>query len=150
MAITQEAASLVHFINGLKLKIKKSYFGEIPEGFTVPCIYYPTPEVIRRGFSTSGYEKESIIYIKVFDKTSMDSDCIAQQIVEGIMQAKRNIPIYGEDGNETDTAFHVYTVNTRNLETGVTQVEISYKTYTSYIEPEAETAQNIFIDIDGL
>ena len=109
--ITQEVASLAHFINALGLEIKKSYFGEIPEGFAVPSVYYPVPETINRGYSISGYERESVIYLKVFAKDSMESDYIAQAIIAGIMQAGRNIPIYGEHGDLTLIAFHIYKIN---------------------------------------
>ncbi len=144
--LTQEVASLVHFINGLGLGIVKSYFGEIPEGFAIPSLFYPTPETISRGYSTEGYEKESTIYLKVFDKTSMDSNHIAQQIVDGIMQAERNIPIYDDEGELIGRDFHIYTVNSRNVETGVTQIEISYKTQTTYVEPEVTKAVNIYVE----
>lgn len=144
--LTQEVASLVHFINGLGLGIAKSYFGEIPEGFAVPSLYYPTPETINRGYSTEGFEKESTIYLKVFDKTSMDSNYLAEQIVTAIMQAGRNIPLYGADGQPAGFDFHIYTVNSRNIETGVTQIEISYKTQTSYVEPEYPKATNFYIE----
>ena len=144
--LTQAVASLYHFISGLNLGIAKSYFGEVPESFAVPSVFYPTPETDNRGYSTSGYETDSIIFLKVFDKTSMESNYIAQQIVEGIMKARRNIPIYGDDGTPTGIDYHIYKVNSRNLETGVTQIEISYKTQTSYVVPEVTTAQNIYIE----
>lgn len=144
--ITQEVASLAHFINALGLEIKKSYFGEIPEGFAVPSVYYPVPETINRGYSISGYERESVIYLKVFAKDSMESDYIAQAIIAGIMQAGRNIPIYGEHGDLTLIAFHIYKINSRNLEPGVTQIEISYKTQTAYVGEDGQKALNFYLE----
>jgi hypothetical protein len=144
--LTQEVASLVHFIDGLGLGIVKNYFGELPESFAVPSLYYPTPETDNRSFTTDGYEKESVIFMKVFDKDSIGSDNIAQNIIEGIMQARRNIPLYDDKGVTTGRVFHLNNVKSRNLETGVTQIELSYKTHRSYFEPEYPSAKNIYFE----
>ena len=144
--LTQEVASLVHFIDALELGIVKRYFGEVPESFAVPSIYYPTPEIDNRGFSTGSYEKVSVIFLKVYDSTSVSSNAIAQKIVDSIMQAKRNIPFYNNEGSPENVSFRVYDLETRNIDAGVTQIEISYKNKIPYVEPEQPKADNIYID----
>lgn len=130
--ITQTVAGLYHFINGLSLGIVKHYFGEIPESFAVPSVYYPEEETNYNGWSTNTYEADSVIYLKVFGKDSTESDYIARQITEGIMQAERNIPLYDSEGVATGISFRINNVAKRKLEFGVTQIQISYKTHEGY------------------
>ncbi len=129
--LEQEIAALVHFLEPLKLK---HYFGELPKGFATPSVYFPPPEIDGDQFSVSTYENLFTVYIKVFDRTSMDSFNLASQIVKSIQSRRKRIPLYDEKGKLTGKNFLIVKLNARNIDTGVTQIHISWNTHTAYDE----------------
>lgn len=141
--ISPEVAGFVHFIDALNLGFAKSYFGEVPEGFATPSIYYPPPERESLPFSTGSYQVEYALYIKVFDKDSLSSDYLAEQITDAIMTAGRKIPTYDASGVKDGHWFHVNECSARNIETGVTQIYITYKVQRGYYEEPVTPARVI-------
>lgn len=129
--LEQEIAALVHFLEPLNLK---HYFGELPDGFAIPSVYFPPPEVDGDQFSVSTYENLFTVYIKVFGRTSMDSFNIASKIVKSIQSRKKRIPLYDEKGKLTGKNFLIIKLNARNIDAGVTQIHISWKTHIAYDE----------------
>lgn len=129
--LEQEIAALVHFLEPLNLK---HYFGELPKGFATPSVYFPPPEIDGDQFSVSTYENLFTVYIKVFDRTSMDSFNLASQIVKSIQSRRKRIPLYDEKGKLTGKNFLIVKLNARNIDTGVTQIHISWNTHTAYDE----------------
>ena len=135
--LSPEMAGLVHFIDALNLGFIKKYFGEVPENFAVPSIYYPVPERTSGGFSTESYSAEYAVYLKIFAADSLSSDGLAEDVMDGIMSAGRNIPTYDTDGKQDGHWFHVYNVEARNIEMGVTQIYLTYKVQRGYYEEPA-------------
>lgn len=141
--LEQEIAALVHFLEPLNLK---HYFGELPKGFATPSVYFPPPEIDGDQFSVSTYENLFTVYIKVFDRTSMDSFNLASKIVKSIQSRRKRIPLYDEDGKLTGKNFRIIKLNARNIDAGVTQIQISWKTHTAYDEETYTKASRFFYD----
>lgn len=141
--LEQEIAALVHFLEPLKLK---HYFGELPKGFATPSVYFPPPEIDGDQFSVSTYENLFTVYIKVFDRTSMDSFNLASKIVKSIQSRRKRIPLYDEKGKLTGKNFLIIKLNARNIDTGVTQIHISWKTHTAYDEETYIKAARFFYE----
>lgn len=131
--LEQEIAALVHFMEPLNLK---HYFGELPDGFATPSVYFPPPEVDGAEHSLSTYENDFSLYIKIFDKSSMDSYSIASNLVNAIQKRRKRIPLYDEEGNLTGKNFRVTRLNAKIIDVGVTQVYLGWKTLSAY---EADT-----------
>ena len=127
--LEQEIASLVHFMKPLNLK---TYFRELPNDFATPSVYFPPPEVDGNQFSVSTYENLFTVFIKIFDRTSMESFNVASKLVKAIQSRRKRIPLYDENGKLTGKNFRVIKLNARNIDTGVTQLQISWKTHTTY------------------
>lgn len=141
--LEQEIAALVHF---MKLLGVQHYFEELPEGFATPSVYFPPPEVDGNQFSLSTYENLFTVFIKVFDRTSMESYNLASKIVKSIQSRRKRIPLYDENGKLTGKNFRIIKLNARNIDTGVTQIQISWKTHDAYNEETYTKASRFFYD----
>jgi len=140
--VSPEVAGFKHFIDALNLGIAKSYFGEVPEGFATPSIFYPPPERTSLAWSNNSYQVEYALFLKVFDRDSLSSDGIAEAITDAIMEARRKIPTYDENGVPDGHWFHVNKCEARNIETGVTQIYLTYKVQRGYHEETSTPAKH--------
>lgn len=141
--LEQEIAALVHFMEPMGVK---PYFGELPDGFATPSVYFPPPELDGNPFSVSTYENLFTVFIKVFERTSMESYDLASKIVKSIQSRRKRIPLYDEDGKLTGKNFRIIKLNARNIDAGVTQIQISWKTHTAYDEETYTKASRFFYD----
>lgn len=141
--LEQEIAALVHFMEPLGVK---PYFGELSDGFATPSVYFPPPELDGNQFSVSTYENLFTVFIKVFERTSMESYDLASKIVKSIQSRRKRIPLYDEDGKLTGKNFRIIKLNARNIDAGVTQIQISWKTHTAYDEETYTKASRFFYD----
>ena len=141
--LEQEIASLVHFMEPLNLI---PYFEELPADFATPSVYFPVPEVDGEQFSLSTYENIFTVFIKIFDRTSMESFSLASKLLNSIQSRKKRIPLYDENGELTGKNFLIIKLNARNIDTGVTQIQISWKTHTAYDTETYTKAARFFYD----
>ena len=141
--LEQEIAALVYFMESLCVK---PYFRELPDGFATPSVYFPPPEVDGNQFSISTYENLFTVFIKVFGRTSMESYNLASKIVKSIQSRRKRIPLYDENGKLTGRNFRIIKLNARNIDVGVTQIQISWKTHTAYDEETYTKASRFFYD----
>lgn len=141
--LEQEIAALVHFMKPLDMKV---YFGELPDGFATPSVYFPPPEVDGNQFSVSTYENLFTVFIKIFDRTSMESFNLASKLVKDIQSRRKKIPLYDENGELTGKNFRIIKLNARNIDAGVTQIQISWKTHTAYDEETYTKAARFFYE----
>ena len=141
--LEQEIAALVRFIEPMGMR---PYFGELPEGAATPSVYFPPPEVDGNQFSVSTYENLFTVFIKIFDRASMESYNLASQIVKSIQSRRKRIPLYDENGKLTGKNFRIIKLNARNIDAGVTQIQISWKTHTAYDEETYTKVSRFFYD----
>ena len=142
--LEQEIAALVYFIRGLNV-VTKEYFGEVAENAATPSVYYPVPDIEGNEFSLSTYENSFSLYIKIFDKDTLGSYTIASTIVNKVQSVGKKIPIYDEEGNPTGKCFRVDKLKAKNIDTGTTQIEITWKVRRGYDMP-AETKGNVYFE----
>lgn len=142
--LEQEIAALVHFIRELKL-VTQEYFGEVPEGAATPSVYYPVPDIEGNEFSLSTYENSFSLFIKIFDKDTLGSYAIASRIVDEVQSAGKKIPLYDENGNLTGRCFRVEKLGAKNIDTGTTQIELTWNVRRGYSMP-AGTKGNIYFE----
>lgn len=141
--LEQEIAALVHFLEPLHLKL---YFGELPQGFAIPSAYFPPPEVEGGQFSVSTYENVFTVFVKVFDRTSLESYDMASRIVKAIQSRRKLIPLYDEEGKLTGKNFRIIELGAKNIDAGITQVHMSWKTHAAYDQETYAKAARFFYD----
>ncbi len=138
-----EIAALVRFMDPLNLK---TYFKELPEGFATPSVYFPPPEVSSGTHSLSAYSNVFSLFMKVFGKNSAESYYYASQIEKSILGRRSSIPLYDKDGKPAGKSFRIDKVGIKNIDTGVTQVTLNWKTLTAYDDETYIKAVNFFYE----
>ena len=76
----------------------------------------------------------------------MESYNLASQIVKSIQSRRKRIPLYDENGKLTGKNFRIIKLNARNIDAGVTQIQISWKTHTAYDEETYTKVSRFFYD----
>ena len=71
-ALEQEIASVIRFILDSVPGITP-YYWDIPEGFVVPSVFFPQPELTPLGDTFASYAVEYDWYIKFFASTDEDA-----------------------------------------------------------------------------
>lgn len=141
--LEKEIAALVRFIEPFNLK---TYFKDLPEGFATPSVYFPPPEVNSMTHSVSTYANAFSLFMKVFGKNSMEAYFYASQIEKAILRRRSRIPLYDRDGNLTGKCFRVDKVGIKNIDTGVAQITLDWKSLTAYDDETYIKAANFYYD----
>lgn len=141
--LEQEIAALVRFIEPFRLKI---YFKELPDGFSTPSAYFPTPEVNSMTHSVSTYSNAFALFMKVFGKNSSEAYTYALQIEKAILLRRGRIPLYDIEGNLTGKCFRIDKVGIKNIDTGVAQIALEWKTFTAYDDETYIKAAKFYYD----
>lgn len=139
-----EIAAIYYFIAGT---IKATpYFKEIPIDFMVPCVFYPTPEQTGGVFSVSKYKTDFVMYIKFMAKDTLEAYSMASKVLQELMKNKRKVPLVDETGKKTGKKFQINNPVARKVDTGVYQMEVSWKRYTLYTADIMTKAQELFFN----
>ncbi len=143
--LEQEIAALVRFMEPFKLK---TYFKELPEGFVTPSAYFPPPEIASAAHSLTAYCNIFSVFMKVFGKNSAESYYYASQIEKSILGRRGRIPLYDRDGTLNGKCFRIDIdkVGIKNIDTGVTQITLDWKTLTAYDDETYIKAVNFFYE----
>jgi hypothetical protein len=141
--LEQEIAALVHFFKPLQLK---EYFGQVPQNAATPSVYYPVPEIGGNEYTLRAYDNSFSLFLKVFDKDDLSSYSIAAKMEKMIQSAKKKIPMYDEDGKPTGHNFRIKKLSLKNIDTGTTQIEITWDVMTLYDTEPAEKVQNFYYE----
>ena len=139
-----EVAAIYYFIAGT-LKATP-YFKEVPKDFMVPCVFYPTPEQTGGVFSVSKYKTDFVMYIKFMAKDTLEAYSMASKVLQELMKNKRKVPLVDETGKKTGKNFQINNPVARKVDTGVYQMEVSWKRYTSYNANVVTKAQEFFFN----
>lgn len=139
----KEIAAIVYLIRDFGLT---EYFGEIPENAATPSVYYPAPEMEGGAYSLYANRNTFTWFVKIFDKDSAASFDIAKRIVRKVQSLRQKIPLYDKEGEPTGKRFTVKEISARNIDTGVTQISITWNTYERVSIPDVSKAGNIYFD----
>ena len=96
-ALEQEIASVIRFILD-SLPGITPYYWDIPEGFVVPSVFFPQPELTPLGDTFASYAVEYDWYIKFFASTDEDAYASAAAALNAICAARLLVPLIDEAG----------------------------------------------------
>ena len=96
-ALEQEIASVIRFILDSVPGITP-YYWDIPEGFVVPSVFFPQPELTPLGDTFASYAVEYDWYIKFFASTDEDAYASAAAALNAICAARLLVPLIDEAG----------------------------------------------------
>lgn len=116
------------------------YYDKLPEGFLVPAIYFPAPEIETRGDTFSTYAIEYSWYIKVFHVNQRSAHELALSILTAIRAARNLIPLIDEAGAAIGKGFRLDDPELKNLnETpNAVQIALYWKSPRYYNDAQAQ------------
>lgn len=143
--LDQELASIARFVYD-NIGIKSVHYGEMPENFKTPSVYFPVPEVITRGDTTTTYAIMYSWFIKVFDISSNRAYGRTFNVLNQLKQNRNMIPIINPDGTAQDKKFRIKDPRISKLETGAMQLQIDWDSVRTYTKAQSEKARRFYVE----
>lgn len=132
--IEQEMASIIKFVLD-HAGDPAPYYWNIPQHFTIPAAYFPTPEINTGGETLLTYNMDYVWYIKLFDKTEQVAYSRGSAVVMAIRAARNLIPLIEQDGSEIKGDWvRVNDPQLKILDNGAAQLAISWRSRRPYNE----------------
>lgn len=139
-----EIAAMYGFIDGTINAT--AYFKEIPENFVVPCVFYPTPEQSGAAFSTSKHATDFTMYVKFMAKDTMEAYSLASAVMKNLVENRLKVLLVDENGKPTGKRFQIKEPVIRKVDSGVYQMQVSWRRYSLYNKDAVTMAQSFFMN----
>lgn len=104
--LDQEIASIIRFTHR-EAGSPSPYYEEIPEGFLLPAVYYPTPEARTRGDTLQTYAMEYTWFIKFFHLDMPRAYELAFTALTALQASRCLIPLITLDGAPTGRSLRI-------------------------------------------
>ncbi len=129
--IEQEMASVMRFVLET-LENPYPYYEEIPEGFLVPAVYFPVPEIETDNDTLSAYKLTYVWNISFIHRGTREAHDMALKVMEGLKKNRNKVKIINEDGSETEKSFYVKTSRIAETESGTVQMTVEWESRRLY------------------
>lgn len=120
-----EIASIMKYIIE-KANNPTPYYYNVPEGFIVPAVFFPKPEIDTRGETFNSYAMSYIWNVKFFDKTKQGEYDMAFAVLKAIKDDRNLIPIIDAQGIETNKFARLSDPKLTEIDDGPIQIEIGF------------------------
>lgn len=147
--LEQEVASAAHFIISALGEDVTPYYWEVPDGFNVPAVFFPTPEIDTHGDSLDTYEMAYTWYVKLFHKTDGEAQNLALTALTAIKRARNCLPLYEEDGSEVGKCFRVLDPSIKKVDRGAWQLVLRWESPRYFGDEEAPGASQMLFNMNG-
>ena len=104
--LEQEIASAIKFILE-SAGGPTPYYHNVPQGFLVPAVYFPPPEIISAGDTLLTYSLEYSWYVKFFHRTTQKAQALAFAALTALQSRKNVVPLIDETGKATGRGFRM-------------------------------------------
>lgn len=146
--LEQEMASIIKYVYEQAGK-PSPYYWNVPQNFTVPAVYYPTPEIDTGGETFLTYYMDYAWYIKLFDRTEQGAYTMGHAALSAIRAAKNLIPLITEDGSEIEGSWvRVNDPSLKVIDDGAAQLTITWRSRRPYNDTVAEKSKAQTIDVN--
>ena len=142
--IEQEMASVIHFILDAAGK-PNPYYYSVPEKFTPPAVYFPSPEITTGGETFLTYRMEFAWYITFHHQTTEDAYELAHAALSAIMGRRCLIPLITEDGQKAGGYLRVDPPAIKQVDTGVYQFALTFVSRRPYDVQQAAAVSTGYI-----
>lgn len=148
--LEQEIASIMMFVLG-RTGNPTPYYYEVPEGFLVPAVYFPVPEIVSRGDTFATYSLEYNWYIKFFHSSTLLSHEMALTALTAIKETGNLIPLIDENGQLTGSGFRINDPSIRAVydTTGVVQMTLIWNSPRPYDRTKCQKMMVYDLDMLG-
>jgi len=129
--IEQEMASVMRFVLDAS-ENPYPYYEEIPEGFLVPAVYFPVPEIETDNDTLSTYKLTYVWNINFFHKDTQGAHSMVLKVMEKLKRNRNKVTIINEDGSETEKSFYVKGSRITEAESGNVQMTVEWESRRLY------------------
>ncbi len=143
--IEREIASVIKYVIE-KSEKPSPYYHEIPEGFLIPAVYFPIPEVETDNDTLSTYKLTYIWFIKFFHKNTEKAYEMAVKVLKSLKDNRNQIPIVNDKGGKTGKSFYIKNPSIKKLDSGAVQLAIEWESRRVYTIEAVLKTQRYFID----
>lgn len=146
MLIEQEIASIMRFLLGAAGN-PHPYYYSVPEKFTTPAVYFPSPEITTGGETFRTYRMEFAWFITFHESTTEAAYALAHKALSAVMRSRMLVPLIAEDGSTAGGYVRITSTSIKPVDTGVCQLYITFVSRRPYDAAEAEAAHNFVLNM---
>lgn len=146
--LEQEMASIIKYVLD-KAGGPAPYYWNVPQNFSVPAAYFPTPEIDTGGETFLTYYMDYVWFIKLFHKTGQGAYSLGHAVMTAIRAARNLIPLIAEDGSEVAGSWvRINDPQLKVLDDGAAQLTISWRSRRPYSDTTADRERAHPINVD--
>ena len=146
-ALEQEIASVIRFVLDSVPGITP-YYWSIPEGFIVPSVFFPQPELTPLGDTFASYAVEYDWYIKFFASTDEDAYASAAAALNALCAARLLVPLIDETGAAVGGGLRLKDPGgVKKVDTGVVQFALTWDSRRPYNVANYQKVMSYNLDI---
>jgi|GEM_PF-370177 len=137
--LEQEIASIIKYILNIAGN-PSPYYDEVPEGFLVPSVFFPPPEIMSGGGTLSTYTLSYTWFIKFFHSDTPSAQSLGLEVLAAMQRERNRIPRIDDTGHENGEIFHIKDPSLKKVDSarGVAQLTLSWDSPRPYSNPYAQ------------
>lgn len=143
--LEQELASIMKFTLD-RANNPSPYYYDVPQHFTVPAVYFPTPEISTGGETFLTYSMEYVWYIKIFHKSSQEAYSLGLSVLTAIKGNRNLIPLIGTTGERAEGSIRLDDPKLKVLDNGAAQLSLSWTSRRPYDTEETVKMQSYEVE----
>lgn len=146
--LEQEMASIIKFVLD-KAGGPSPYYWNVPQNFSVPAAFFPTPEIDTGGETFLTYYMDYVWFIKLFHKTGQGAYSLGYEAMAAMRAARNMIPLIAEDGSEVAGSWvRINDPQLKVLDDGAAQLTISWRSRKPYRDTAEGVTQARSFNVD--
>ena len=122
------------------------YYHNVPEGFAVPSVFFPSPEIEFQPDTLNSYGAEYTMFVKFFHSTTEGAYELALPVFHGINAVRRTIPVYDVSGKRTAETVRIKNIQLKKADECAYQLQLDWISHIEYTQKEAQLVRNFYIN----
>lgn len=146
ITLEQGLASAIRYIQDNTAEGTEYYFGEIPEDYKVPSIYFQPPYTTGDKVTLRSYRTRATLNVWFMNAQTWDAQKLAHDMMECIMLDDCIFHIVNVEGEKLEKGLRVTEPETRKIENGIVQLAFSFDAYF-HPEKDAPKIQKFYTEM---
>ena len=148
--IEQEMASIIRYVlDHAGTPSLSPYYWNVPQHFSVPAVYFPTPELDTGGETFLTYWTDFVWYIKLFHRSGQVAYAIGNAVTQAIRAERNLIPLVEQGGSIVEGEWvRVNDPKLKVLDDGAAQLTISWRSRRPYNDTTEAAARAQAFNLD--
>lgn len=146
--LEQEMASIIRFTLD-KAGNPPPYYHEVPEGFLIPSVYFPPPEITSSGDTFRTYALRYTWFIKFFHLDAVRAYGLAFSVLDAIRAERNLVQLIDTKGKDTGRGFRIEDPTLKPIDgsPAAAQLTVSWNSPRPYNDPEVPKMVTYELDI---